>query len=313
MGVSANNKQLQNGESGFVLVTSIIMLGLLTLMSLGMYFVSKSGTQTSAAAQTSTQAYYFSETAVNYISWALANDAELDSYASYAGSYLAPIFDELPTDVSIGDWSELNAYRWYPGPTVISDSLLAGKRGQIRYLDNSPMGSRTICMESVASFANCIDVTLSPANVKRVSPRMHQISASLPRYIKLDIASNGTITPSIPALPHHTKPVVGQDIPLNGAIVWLVAVDSTNMDHDVEIFPLDPNSASIYPGTGTGITAPSDCGLAGNSCPCDYNVITPVAQACDANTGLWLSYNIAAYAIGYVNGKPSYLLRAVIR
>jgi len=315
MNVQLNKKNVGNtGDAGFILPTALMLITLLTMLATTMYYVSRSSMLTSAASNTSTTAIYYAETGANYLSWALSNDAELDSYNNYAGSYLAPVFGEafMPvnaaTAVSVGDLSELNAYRWYPGPTTMTDTG-AGALGQIRYLDNSPMGSRTVCMESAAIFSNCIDVTLAPAS--RVSPRMHKISASLPRYIKLDIASNGTITSSIPQLPHHATPVVGQDVPLNGAIVWLAAVDPTNLDHDVEVFPLDPDPASIY----SGLAVPTACTLGATAgCPCDGNNIPPTAQACDANSGLWLSnYNIAAYAIGYVNGKPSYLLRAIIR
>ena len=312
---TARHSAVNRSEAGFILPTSLMMITLLTMLATTMYYVSRSSMLTSAASSTSTTAIYYAETGANYMAWALRNDAELDSYPSYAGAYKAPVFGEafMPvnaaTAVSVGDFSELNAYRWYPGPTTISDSG-AGALGQIRYLDNSPMGSRAVCLESAASFNNCIDVTLSPAN--RVSPRMHKISASLPRYIKLDIASNGTVTASIPALPHHATPVVGQDIPQNGAIAWLAAVDPANLNHDVEIFPLDPDPASIY----TGIAVPTTCTLGAGAglCPCDGTTIPPTAQACDANTGLWLAnYNIAVYAIGYVNGKPSYLLRSIIR
>jgi len=310
-----NKRSGGNREAGFILPTSLMLLTLLTMLATTMYYVSRSSTLTSAASNTSTAAIYYAETGVNYMAWALSNDAELDSYDAYAGSYLAPVFSEafMPANVatatSVGDLSELNAYRWYPGPTVLTDTG-AGALGQVRYLDNSPMGSRAICMESAASFSNCIDVTLSPAS--RVSPRMHKISAKLPRYIKLDIAIDGVITASIPQMPHHTTPLVGQDVPQNGAIAWLAAVDPTNLDHDVEIFPLDPDPASIY----TGLSVPSACtlGATAGNCPCDGNNIPPTAQACDANTGLWLAnYNIAVYAIGYVNGKPSYLLRSIIR
>jgi len=322
MNIGMRNKRCgDNREAGFILPTSLMLLTLLTMLATTMYYISRSSMLTSAASNTSTTAIYYAETGANYMSWALSNDAELDSYNNYAGSYLAPVFAEafMPanaaTAVSVGDLSELDAYRWYPGPTAISDTG-AGALGQIRYLDNSPMGGRAVCLESAATFSNCIDVSLSPAS--RVSPRMHKISASLPRYIKLDIASNGTITPSIPALPHHATPVVGQDIPQNGAIVWLTAVvfdPLLKFYRDVEIFPLNPIPNSIY----TGIAVPSACtlGAAPGNCPCDgANIPTGALapQACDANTGLWLvNYNIAVYAIAYVNGKPSYLLRSIIR
>ena len=304
-------------EQGFVLVTSLILLSLLTLMSLAMFYSSRSATQTSSGAQSSAEAYYYAETAVNYIAWALTNDAEFDNYKAYSGSYIAKPFGEplVPANPGlIGDYNELMAYLWHPGPTGVAGSkavdtlATAYTDGQLMYFDNSPMGSRFLCMEQAATFPNCVDVTIDPA--KRVEPSMYRISSKLPRYIKLNIAADGTITPSIPKLPHHTIPVVGEDIPKNGAIVWLTAADPNNLDHDIEIFPLDPDPANPYGGT-----LPSACtGGTLPNCPCDQaagNFST--AQACNANTGKWLSsYSFAVYAIGYVNGKPSHMLRTAI-
>lgn len=313
-------------ERGFVLVTAMIMLGLLTLLSLAMFFTSRTATQTSASAQTSTEAYYYAETAINYIAWALANDAEFDAYTNYPGSYDHAGFGEppLPTGFTagyystVGDYKEWGAYRYHPGPTAISDSG-SGITGQVMYFDNTPMGSRAICFEDDAIFSNCIDVATDPAT--RAAPTMHQISVSLPRYIKMEIASDGTITPSIPQLPHQNPPVVGEDIPDNGAVVWITAGDSNNLERDIEIFPLDP--VGIY--LGDGILAPSTCsgGLAPAACPCT-GTMPDDAAACDAhalgdatasaNMGAWItSYRIVAYAVGYVNGRASHLIRAVVK
>ena len=303
-------------ECGFVLVTVLVMLALLTLLSLTMYFSGRVATQSSQSAQDTTEGYYYAETAVNYMTWAMANDAEFDSHV-YTGTYIHGRFPEPPNIPSqpsfdptkVGDYKELRAYLWNPGPTAISDTG-KGITGQVMYFDNSPMNKRVnkraICFQN-AAIHNCIDVSLSPGG--RFQPTMYHISAKLPRYIKLDMASDGTISPSIPELPHHKLPVVGQDIPKNGAIVWITAGDPNNNNHDMEIFPLDP--ASIYGGI-----APQSCaGGVLPSCPCNSAVQAfATAQACDANSGQWLpSYNIVVYAIGYVNGRPSHLLRAVIK
>ncbi|MFQ5518847.1 MAG: pilus assembly PilX N-terminal domain-containing protein [Mariprofundus sp.] len=336
------NRIVNAHESGFVLVTALIMLSLLTVLSLGMYFSSRTAVQTSSAAQKSTEAYYYAETAIHYISWAMAQDstadllpdgAEFDNFA-YAGTYIHGAFGEPLTPANaadIGDFGEWGAYMWDPGPTLDNSDSGDGIIGQLMYFDNSPMGNRELCFENATTFPNCIDVTLAPAS--RVSPSMYQISVNLPRYIKLDISSTGAITPSIPKLPHQNPPVVGQDIPDNGAIIWITAVDSTDPNRDVEIFPLDPSG--IYGGID-----PRNCnvtldGAAAAACPCtapvqvnDYLAGDPyaadtndanyasfmLAQACDDNTGAWLSgYGIVAYAIGYVNGNASHMIRSVIR
>ena len=307
--------QSAQAQGGFVLVTALVMLGLLTLMALAMFYSARIATQTSSTAQSSTEAYYYAETALHYMSWALANDAEFDSH-TYSGTYIHAPFGEPATSgnpvpanaASVGDYSELQGYLWSPGPTAISDTLAAGVTGQLMYFDNSPMSGRHLCLQDAALFSNCVDVTVDPTS--RVEPSMNKISAQLPRYIRLDIAADGSITPSIPSLPHHTTPVIGEDIPNNGAIIWLTAGDPTNANHDIEIFPLDP--ANVYSGT-----SPTAC-IGGTlpSCPCDSGAAASfaTAQACDANSGQWLStYSIVAYAIGYVNGKPSHMLRAVIQ
>ncbi|MDQ6992848.1 MAG: hypothetical protein Q9M31_05190 [Mariprofundus sp.] len=407
------NASVANRESGFVLVTSLVLLSLLTLMSLAMFYSSRTAIQTSSAAQGSTEAYYYAETAVQYMAWALANDAEFDRH-TFSGTYIHAAFSEPPIPANattVGDYSEFRAYLWNPGPTAISDSS-TGITGQVKYFDNSPIKNgvvqRHLCMQNSCDYDNCIDVNLSPSS--RVEPSMNKISAKLPRYIRLDIDSTGAISPSIPSLPHHLNPVVGQDIPINGAITWLTAGDPDNLNKDIEIYPLDPSL--VYGGP----LEPNVC-LAGSACPCRadgslaltgnscidnqlkwaavnqtganilINLVDPGvvnapltvsvvgttitvslatdvnkslyktaaqvmvavnndvdaaallavsllpnklgagvvaaevknlilygnAQACRAGTGEWLaSYSLVGYAIGYVNGRPSHMLRAVL-
>ena len=300
-----HNNEFKAHEKGYVLVTSLVMLGLLTLFSVAMYFVGRSATQTSDSAQRSTEAYYYAETAIHYITWALRNDAEIDSF-QYSGSAL---FSEPPTPstyATVGDYTELASYMWNPGPTAISDSTAAGTQGQVMYFDNSPMANRYICMQDASVFSNCIDVSLAPS--ARVEPVMYHISANLPRYIKLEISSGGVITPSIPTLPHPSTPVVGTDVPTNGAVVWITAGDATDANKDIEIYPLDP--AGVY----SGVSTPATCGDKSSVCPCDASTAGySTAQACDTNAGSWVaSYSIVAYAIGYVDGKATHMIRAVI-
>jgi len=289
------------------------MLGLLTLMSLAMYYSSRIATQTSSTAQSSTEAYYYAETAVHYMAWALANDAEFDNH-TYSGTYIAAPFGEPvpPSNSStVGDRNELMGYLWDPGPTGVAGASAsdtantAYTAGQLMYFDNSPMANRHLCMQDAAIFPTCVDVTVDPAS--RIEPAINQISTKLPRYIRLDIAEDGSISPSIPSLPHQNPPVVGQDIPNNGAIVWLTAGDVLNPNHDLEIYPLDPAAGSLAT-VCVGGTLPS--------CPCNAGDASfATALACDKySAGPWLSsYSLVAYAIGYVNGRPSHMLRAVIQ
>jgi len=331
-------------QQGFVLVTALIMLSLLTLMSLAMFFSGRSATQTSAAAQSSTEAYYYAETAINYINWAFHNDADFDNFPYTSGSYRHLAFGDPtpPASDTAGDMSEMNAYLSDPGPTAISDAS-AGLAGQIMYFDNTPLANRALCFYSEAdpgagvalTYPNCINVQLAPndSRLTNAQPTMFNISVNLPRYIKLEISDTGVVTSSIPQLPHRgpsssptAGPVVGEDIPNNGAVVWLTAAGKNSagtypdIDTDIEIFPLNE---PVSPATFADV-----CTAA--SCPCT-GVPTVNTRACDANSGLWLDgqyvdhdanpstpnvwdppYRVAAYAIGYVNGVPTHLIRAII-
>ena len=289
-------------DAGFVLPTALLLLTLLTMLATTMYYVSRTSMVTSNASNTSISAIYYAETAIHYMSWALANDAEFDNF-SYTGSYVAAPFGEPPvppSSGSAGDSIELMSYLWNPGPTGTSATLSAPggpavldtaytthTAGQVLYFDNSPMGGRHLCMESAAVFSNCIDITLKKKD--RAEPVMSQISTYLPRYIKLDMAagdsaSNPVIPPSIvasiPSLPHRNPPQVENDqlsdgsydhngdIPKNGAVVWLTAADPFNENHDLELFPLDP--AGVYGGVlpnACHVNQPYNVSEA-NACPC---------------------------------------------
>jgi len=304
------------------------MLSLLTLLSMAMYFSGRIATQSSRSVQTTTEAYYYAETAVNYMAWALANDAEFDSHVN-TGTYIHGDFKEPATAnaANLGDYNELRGNLFNPGPTLInSDATGYGILGQVKYFDNSPMTEREICFEDPIKFdtkikkSKCTDVNVSPS--ERRQPTLYQISTKLPRYIKLDIGSDGTITSSIPKLPHHNPPTVGQDIPVNGAVVWLTAGDVNNPNRDLEIYPLNDKGNTFL--RGTACTAgkmvnPKFVTATTTVCPCPVPV---TGQACDAHAGgnaykiagagVWVPrYDIVIYAVGYVNGRPSHMLRSV--
>ena len=146
-------------ERGFVLVTAIVMLGLLSLLSIGMFMTGKSATQTSATARNSTEGYYYAETGLNYITWALANDAELDGFDPT---------NTPPNASSVGDWSELKANLSDPG-------------GQLRYFDNQPLKKRGVNWQQS----------------NPTQPVLADVRTKLPGYIRLDISNQGAVTPSL--------------------------------------------------------------------------------------------------------------------
>jgi len=264
-----------NTERGFVLATSLIMLMLLTMLSIGVMYSGIVSQRTSAIARDTTEAFYFAETGINYMAWALNNDAEFDSYAPIvkraSGVFAEPALPTTPAAATVGDRFELYTNLLTPGPTTISDTG-SGTTGQIMYFDNSAVAGRTVRWPLLTAGGN------------KILPVFSNISTSLPRYIKLEIDLNGTITPVIPALPHADPPVAGTDVPNNGVIVWITAGDT---NEDAEIQPI-----ANCPGA-----------VAGQSCYKGATAANPTAVNI---------YSIVAYAIGYVDGRPMRMLRAVI-
>jgi len=256
----------------------------MTLMAVAMYFTGRSSVQVSSSAQYTTEGHYFAETAVNYMMWATRNDAEFDSF-DYGSGALFPEPANPTNAATLGDWNELKQDFTAPGPTAYVEDTLstASTSGQVLYFDNSPLASRAI-----------VYPLPQVAGVDQY-PTFYNISASLPRYIRLDIDSAGNVTPSIPALPHIASPNTdgSDDIPRNGAVAWLTTGNSA-ID-----FQVNGSTATCTGAIPTG------------------------AVACDVDTGTWLTptgtsaagtlHGIVVYAIGYVNGRPSSIIRAQIK
>jgi len=295
----------QANERGFVLATSLVMLSLMTLLAIAMYFNSKAGIKISGSAQHSTEGHFYAETGANYMIWATNNDAEFDNYD--------PSVPTIANTADVGDWAEWFGNIKDPGPTIISNSG-AGLTGQVRYFDNTPMTGRALCVEYVVRgtdpknpdpnvtdpFTNCINLWESPAI--RYTPTLYHISSSLPRYIVLEMSSSGVITPSIPALPHPATPVVGTDVPNNGAIVWLTTGNSL-MD-----FEVDP----LLGCTGGAGGAPADV-MGCDKNPPAANPTGWLRSAAPFLTNQEDQHGVIVYSIGYVNGRPNSIVRAQIR
>jgi len=64
----------QSNERGFILITSMVVLLILTVMAVGLYFRSVVNQKTSISDRDATKAYYLAEAGLNYITWALYAD-----------------------------------------------------------------------------------------------------------------------------------------------------------------------------------------------------------------------------------------------
>lgn len=259
-------------NQGFVLITVLALLSLLTVLSIGLYFVTLSTQQDSAIAVKEEQARYYAETGMSYVKWAFANDADLDvtDVVARAPAAASALFVADPTnDPTIGDREEWAAIQSNPGPTSIG-----GTDGAIMYFDNSPLDPN-----AVPPLLRAIQFPIPAAGVT-----MRHISAKLPRYIRIDIGAAGTITSAIPPMPHNATPVAGIDIPLeNGAVVWFTAGNAASD------FALDPTLVACGGALPVGM-------IACRTAPAAYIA----------------SYSIVVYSLGYVGGEPLSLIRSIL-
>lgn len=263
---------------GFALITVLVLLSLLTVLSIGLYIVTLSTQQDSVVTVKEEQARYYAETGMLYVKWALANDADLDAIDVPTRTPAAtPAMSTAYSgnDPTIGDREEWAAVQSNPGPTSIG-----GTDGAIMYFDNSPLASRAIKSPIVGGVT------------------MRNISASLPRYIRVDIGADGAITTAISPMPHNAVPVKGTDIPLkNGSVVWLTAGNATSD------FALDPTL-----GACAALVPPVNW----KACRPAYTTVTPNIPAVTYPAAYIASYSVVIYSVGYVDGKPLALIRSIV-
>lgn len=208
----ANGSAYQS-ERGFVLIASMVIMGLLLVLSIGLWYRSVINQQASASGQSATRAYYYAESAINYLGLAMDDDAELDGEL--------PANDPIGDANLYGDWtavSQLNTF--LPGPTT-----LGGTDGQLAYFDNRPIANR-----NGFAFVNANPSALNPDFSTLIS------SGQMPQHLVLNIDTNGNITL---ASPSYTT--ANPSATFNGALLWLTAVDSGN--NDVQLDP-DPGSCT---------------------------------------------------------------------
>jgi len=148
-------------EHGFILITTLVILLVLTILGVGLYFRSTVNQQTSTVTRDTTQAYYFAETALNYVAWSLNttqdNDAELDGN------------NPNPPAQPAGDRAELREDISNPG--------------RILYMDNRPTPARAVVFNAGGALPTPVLPALPPS------------------YLHLEIAQNGIVTPSMNSLP----------------------------------------------------------------------------------------------------------------
>jgi len=289
-------RALKTAEQGFILATSLVMLVLLTMLSIATYYGTIISQQTSASAQESTQAFYYAETGLNYVAWALKNDAEFDGYSYVAAS---PIYEPYSRQdrygnvtlnaFVVGDRREWEANKGNPSNQQAIEAVFQGLgapydryTGQLGYFDNRDLYSRPVGLIGAAGAGSQV---VSFGQVR--SPIFNDIYTQLSGYIRLEIALDGSITPFFSAYnPGLAVQHVG-DVPTNGAIVWLTAGDPYT---DRMLYPIDPYVAApltdVYDAVlPLNVAQPNP--IISNACmvniqACNAANPFPVAQACQA-------------------------------
>ncbi|MDQ6952501.1 MAG: pilus assembly PilX N-terminal domain-containing protein [Mariprofundaceae bacterium] len=340
---------LKDSEKGFVLATSLVMLLLLTTLSIATYYGTVVSQQTSATAARSTQAYYYAETGLNYMAWAIQNDAELDAYDPMNRS--DPYGVVTLNAASAGDRREWAANKGNPSQLdAVSTNLTdiygialppLNLNGQLKYFDNRDLYSRPVGLSGGQTLA--FNVVASPV--------FNDIYTRLSGYIRLDIDVYGNVVSSLSpyangannhALPTHVcnGRTVG-DVPCNGAIVWLTAGDPYS---DFKLSPVDTYAAPLVDKYGSQLASstlhtmisaawktpaiPDVWGrMVNQNLPsyysllnCDVYTYTSADIACDKASRQWLTgsaglggVHLAVYAIGYVNGESRKMIRMLIQ
>jgi len=311
------NQEVHETERGFILPTSLVMLVLLTMLSIATYYGTIISQQTSATAQDSTQAFYYAETGLSYVAWAMKNDAELDGYdpvvlgdpygrrIDYAGNLMNPY--------ASGDRREWAANRGNPSNLQSIQAVFSGYSapftdvyGQLGYFDNRDIYSRPVALLQNATGVSDI-YTLG----EKGDPSFRDLYTQLGGYIRLDIDTYGQITSSFSpyvqsatvqhaAAAHICKgskndknptidgfPTIIGDVPCNGAIVWLTAGDPYT---DKVLYPIDPYvAAPLFDAYGNHPLVSNSTSIVTQACVdqmlnCNSKQPFPMLESCSATS-----------------------------
>ena len=184
-------------EQGFVLITTLVVLLILTIMAIGLYFRSVVNQQGSVADRDATKAYYLAETALNYMAFALHSD---------------PANSSVNNDLNLdGDTAPATGDR-----TELASNPDQKSTHSLGYFDITPLASRAI---NFNSYTNPPSVTLA--------------TFAPPAHVTLDITTNdATNTVSITPSWNGGNGTPAKD----GAIVWITSgvLDEGNPANEID-------------------------------------------------------------------------------
>jgi type II secretory pathway pseudopilin PulG len=170
-------------ERGFVLVTSLVILMILTIMLVGLYLRGKVNQDTSISERDSTQAFYLAEAGLNYLTWALYTDPDFPSKDNNV---------DLDGD-GVADNSEIETTPNQAGNPPTSNTLgYFDINNTINYDPTSPTSVNLSTLTLPKHVALDITVT-KPSNAVAVTPEAFGSGTALP-------SGNGAVVWLVPAV-----------------------------------------------------------------------------------------------------------------
>jgi hypothetical protein len=170
-------------ERGFVLVTSLVILMILTIMAVGLYLRGKVNQDTSISERDSTQAFFLAEAGLNYLAWALYTDPDnpsADNNMDLDGNGVADNVDLETTPDQAYNPPSSNTLGYFDIGNTIG------------YNPTSPISVNLSTLAIPHHVALDITVT-NPANTVSVSPETFGTGTALPN-------GNGAVVWVVPAM-----------------------------------------------------------------------------------------------------------------
>ncbi|HXH64778.1 MAG TPA: pilus assembly PilX N-terminal domain-containing protein [Mariprofundaceae bacterium] len=170
-------------ERGFVLVTTLVILMILTIMLVGLYLRGKVNQDTSISERDSTQAFYLAEAGLNYITWALymdPNNPGKDNNVDLDGDGVADNVELQTTPNQANNPPASNTLGYFDINNTINFD---------------PVNPTTVNLSTLAIPKHvALDITVtSPSNNVSVSPQAFGSGTALP-------SGNGAVVWLVPAV-----------------------------------------------------------------------------------------------------------------
>jgi len=215
-------------DEGFVLITTLVLIVVLTILGIGLYYRSVVNQQVSALSLQTTKAEYYAESAINYVTWALYRDPDArDPYSAWDHDL---DLDSHTSGTIAEDRAALQASP--ESPDV-----------QLLYFDNRPVNLRDVVFDPYTyPTKGYKDFTLATIGLPAEPYGGYLL-------FEADTSTGMLQDPYAFRLP-STQPLTNTE-PQNGAVLWLTAADAISNNAifdgaDIEARNLDEYDLIAY-------------------------------------------------------------------